>query len=200
VPVKVIGNPIREISVDPSIIKENIVLTVGRLIPSKNHSKLIESFVRVSKTGWKLIIVGGDASNMSLMKDLKALIYRLGVDDRVILAGNNPDVDQFYLKSKIFIMTSESEGFPNALGEAMATGLAVVAFDCVAGPSEMITDGKDGFLVPLFNYRLLEEKLLKLMNDNSLRELIGKEAMKSIKQFSINKIGEEYYSFINSLN
>jgi len=198
--IKVIGNPIREISQNQKVIRENIILTVGRLIPSKNHTKLIESFLRLNKSDWKLVIVGGDALNMTLMEELKALIDKLGVGEKVILTGNRSDVDSFYLKSKIFVLASQSEGFPNVLGEAMSATLPVVAFDCIAGPSEMITDGKDGFLVPLFDYKLLENRLSKLMNDPELREQVGREANKSIRRFLVDKIGEEYYSFITYSN
>jgi glycosyltransferase involved in cell wall biosynthesis len=198
VPNKVIGNPIREISTDQEIIKENIVLTVGRLIPSKNHDRLIKSFLKLNKSGWKLVIVGGDALKMTMMNDLKDMVRELEAEDKVVLTGNRSDVDNFYLKSKIFVTASESEGFPNVIGEAMSAGLPVVAFDCTAGPSELITDGEDGFLVPLSNYTLLKQKLLLLMNDSELRDRMGLKAVKSIKKFSIEKIGEKYYSFILS--
>jgi GalNAc-alpha-(1->4)-GalNAc-alpha-(1->3)-diNAcBac-PP-undecaprenol alpha-1,4-N-acetyl-D-galactosaminyltransferase len=199
--IRIIGNPIHLIneSINPTV-RENIVLTVGRLIPSKNHAKLIESFKRLNKPDWKLVIVGGDASKMTLMKDLKSLIKKIGAEEKIILTGNRSDVDIIYQKSKIFVLASQSEGFPNVIGEAMSAGLPVVAFDCVAGPSEMIIHGKDGFLVPLFDYESLEEKLLTLMNDPELRERIGREAMKNIKRFSLDIIGEEYYAFITSAN
>lgn len=200
VPTKIIGNPIRKISTDQKIEKENIVLTVGRIIPSKNHDKLIRSFLRLNQSGWKLVIVGGDALKMTLLKDLKNLVYELGAEDKVILTGDRSDVDLFYLRSKVFVLTSESEGFPNVIGEAMAAGLPVVSFDCIAGPSELITNGKDGFLIPVSDYIQLELKLEALMNNEDLRERIGSEARKRIKEFSIEKIGEEYYSFIMSNN
>jgi glycosyltransferase involved in cell wall biosynthesis len=196
--VRVIGNPVREIPKDPGVIKENIILTVGRLIPSKNHDKLIESFLRINKSGWKLVIAGGDALNMTLMKNLTNLVSKLGAEKKIVLTGNISNVDHFYMKSKIFVLTSESEGFPNVIGEAMSAGLPVVAFDCVAGPSEMITDGKDGFLIPVSDYGSLEQKLVKLIDDSALRDRIGREAVNSIKNFSVEKIGEEYYSFIFS--
>jgi len=198
VPNKVIGNPIREISTNQELIKENIVLTVGRLIPSKNHDKLIKSFVKLNKSGWKLIIIGGDAFKMTMMNDLKNMVRELEAEDKVILTGNISDVDKFYLMSRIFVTASESEGFPNVIGEAMSAGLPVVAFDCTAGPSELITDGEDGFLIPLYNYTLLEQKLMLLMNDPDLRDRIGFKAMKRIKKFSVEEIGEKYYSFIMS--
>jgi GalNAc-alpha-(1->4)-GalNAc-alpha-(1->3)-diNAcBac-PP-undecaprenol alpha-1,4-N-acetyl-D-galactosaminyltransferase len=198
VPIKVIGNPIREISTNQELIKENIVLTVGRLIPSKNHDKLIKSFLKLNQSGWKLVIVGGDALKMSIMNDLKNMVRELEAEDKVILAGNISNVDKFYLMSRIFVTASESEGFPNVIGEAMSAGLPVVTFDCIAGPSELITDGENGFLVPLYNYTLLEQKLLLLMNDSELRDRMGSKAMESIKKFSVEEIGEKYYSFMMS--
>lgn len=82
----------------------------------------------------------------------------------------------------------------------MAAGLPVVAFDCVAGPSEMIIDGYNGFLVPLYDYRQFEEKLARLMKDENLREKLGINAEKSIQRFSREKICEAFYEFIMQLN
>lgn len=198
--LKVIGNPIREIPFNSNIKKENIVLTVGRLIPSKNHSRLIDSFLRLGRSDWKLLIVGGNALKMDLMEELRLKVVSLGAEDRIIFTDNKPDVEQFYLMSKIFVLASESEGFPNVIGEAMSAGLPVVAFDCVAGPSDMITDNVDGFLVPLHDYNMLESRLILLMSNPELAERIGNEARKSIKRFSLSVIGEEYLSFIASIN
>jgi GalNAc-alpha-(1->4)-GalNAc-alpha-(1->3)-diNAcBac-PP-undecaprenol alpha-1,4-N-acetyl-D-galactosaminyltransferase len=76
----------------------------------------------------------------------------------------------------------------------------VVAFDCTAGPSEMITDGVDGFLVPLHDFGTFERKLLSLMNDISLAEQLGNQAKRNIKRFSPDRIGEEYFTYITSKN
>jgi len=190
--IKVIGNPIRDILPNPAIKKENIVLSVGRLIKSKHHDELIKLFVRLNKPDWKLIIVGDDAQKQQNKVHLQTLIDKLSVSERVILAGKRSDVEDFYCKSKIFAFTSSSEGFPNVIGEAMSAGLPVVAFDCVAGPSDMISDGENGFLVPLFDYATFEGRLKILMDTEHLREQLGNEASKAIKQFSIDKIGQQF--------
>jgi GalNAc-alpha-(1->4)-GalNAc-alpha-(1->3)-diNAcBac-PP-undecaprenol alpha-1,4-N-acetyl-D-galactosaminyltransferase len=78
----------------------------------------------------------------------------------------------------------------------MAAGLPVIAFDCVAGPSEMITDGHDGFLIPLFDSIQFESKLAKLMGDKNLREKLGSNARKNIMKFSGDKICKAFYEFI----
>jgi len=196
--VKVIGNPIPEFS-EGVVGRELIVLTVGRLISTKNHDKLIESFCKINKPGWKLVIVGGDAKNHDNMKRLRSLVMKLGAEDRVILAGTQASMEPYYRKSSIFAFTSTSEGFPNVIGEAMVAGLPSVAFDCVAGPSEMIDHEENGYLIPVEDYNTFMEKLELLMSDKSLRERMGAAARNSMSKFSLENIGEKYHHFILSL-
>jgi GalNAc-alpha-(1->4)-GalNAc-alpha-(1->3)-diNAcBac-PP-undecaprenol alpha-1,4-N-acetyl-D-galactosaminyltransferase len=193
----VIGNPIRELRTGISAPeREKLVLMVGRLIETKHQDKLIEMFARVSQSDWQLVIVGYDHLKQQHMNRLKKLAEDLKIRHRVIFTGKQENPDELYLKSSIFAFTSSSEGFPNVIGEAMASGLPVVAFDCVAGPSEMITDGVDGYLIPLFDYKQFESKLSKLMADENLRKSLGSNAKKSILRFSSEKICESYYKFI----
>ena len=194
--IRVIGNPIRDVMPNCSEIKENIVLIVGRIIRTKHLDELIRLFVRLNIPEWKLVIVGGDAQGQNLMNELDNLIRKLDVKERVELTGTQADVDSYYQKSKIFAFTSSSEGFPNVVGEAMSAGLPVVSFDCVAGPSEMIEDGKSGFLVDVFDYETFSEKLKLLMEDSALRHRLGTEARKTIQRFSVESVGEQFLSFI----
>ncbi len=196
--IKTIGNPIHFVNTNEVIEKENIVLTVGRLIDTKHHDELIKLFTRINKPGWKLVIVGGDALKQKGFIRLQELINELDVSDRIILAGICKNVEKYYLQSKIFAFTSSSEGFPNVIGEAMSAGLPVVAFDCIAGPSDMITDGVDGFLVPLFNYDLFSDKLLMLIEREDIRIEYGTKAQSSIMKYNMRYIGDEYYKFIFS--
>ncbi|MBE0675143.1 MAG: glycosyltransferase [Bacteroidales bacterium] len=193
--VVVIGNPIREINTTGGR-KEKIVLTVGRLITSKNHDKLIRVFCGLKMEGWKLIVVGGDALRQNNMNRYNKLVVDLQAESSVTITGNQVDTDHYYKRSLIFAFASESEGFPNVIGEAMSAGLPVVAFDCIAGPSEMITHGVDGFLVKVGDYASFGEHLELLMSDDRLRKDIGERARGSIKQFSIENIGTKYLQFI----
>jgi GalNAc-alpha-(1->4)-GalNAc-alpha-(1->3)-diNAcBac-PP-undecaprenol alpha-1,4-N-acetyl-D-galactosaminyltransferase len=195
--IKIIGNPIINTNefIDPGS-KENIVLTIGRLIKTKNHDKLIEIFVKINKSGWKLIIVGEDSQNQKIKSKLLALINKLNAQDKVELAGKQKDVGHYYGKSKIFAFASSSEGFPNVIGEAQSYGLPVIAFDCIAGPSEMITDGINGFLIPMSDYNLFESKLRLLMEDEELRHSLGRKAQETIKKYDIESVCEKYYSFL----
>lgn len=199
--ITVIGNPIRKIQTGEEVIeRENIVLMVGRLIASKHQDKLIELFVKINNPEWKLVIVGYDHLKQNHMVRLQELVKELGAEERVVLAGKQSNVERYYLQSKIFAFTSSSEGFPNVIGEAMSAGLPVVSFDCVAGPSEMIADNENGFLVPLFDYDLFQRKLSSLMEDNAKRLDFGLDAEKSIKKFSVENIGEKFFQFILPLN
>lgn len=188
----VIGNPIRTISSQNITAKENIVLTVGRLINTKHHDRLINIFLKINIPGWKLIIAGDDAQKQNNRVKLEKIIRDKNAGDRVILLGTVENVDELYLKSKIFAFTSSSEGFPNVIGEAQSAGLPVIAFDCVAGPSELIENGVNGYLITLFDYKSYEEKLRILMTDEKLRNELGIKARESIKKFSIDNICQKF--------
>jgi glycosyltransferase involved in cell wall biosynthesis len=197
--IKVIGNPIRQIASNTEKVeKENIVLSVGRLIKSKNHDLLINIFAAIDNPDWKLVIVGYDHLGQQNREKLENLIRELNMQDKILLVGKQVDVNSYYLKSKIFAFTSSSEGFPNVIGEAMSAGLPVVAFDCEAGPSEMIKDNENGYLIPLFDNIRFQKKLRLLMNNQLLREELGTRGKKDIKAFSLDYIGEEYYNFITN--
>ncbi|WP_430817924.1 glycosyltransferase [Carboxylicivirga sp. N1E11] len=194
--IRVIGNPIRKIEKRGDVGRQNIVLMVGRLIKTKHHDKLIEMFINIANPHWKLVIVGYDHQKQKNSENLKRIIARSNAQDRITLAGKQSDVEAYYLSSKIFAFTSSSEGFPNVIGEAQSAGLPVIAFDCIAGPSEMINDGENGFLIPLFNYREFEEKLRALMENEEMRRAFGKKGRIDIVNFSIDKIGAETLNFI----
>jgi GalNAc-alpha-(1->4)-GalNAc-alpha-(1->3)-diNAcBac-PP-undecaprenol alpha-1,4-N-acetyl-D-galactosaminyltransferase len=196
--MKVIGNPIRFVDRGRRIARENVVLMVGRLIKSKHQDKLIEIFANTDNSDWKLVLVGYDHLQQQNMSRLRELASSLGIENKVILAGKQSDVDRYYLSSKIFAFTSSSEGFPNVIGEAMSADLPVVSFDCVAGPSDLIDDGETGFLVPLFDSEAFRKRLAELMKDADLRERMGQLGGERIRRYSVENIGECFLEFITS--
>ena len=194
--IGVIGNPIREVQVNETSEKENIVLMVGRLIRTKHQDELIKLFLKILVPGWKLVLVGYDHLKQNNKERLQAIISENGAEEKVFLEGKQSEVDPYYARSRIFAFTSSSEGFPNAVGEAMSAGLPVVAFDCVAGPSEMIKDGQTGYLVQVFDFQQFKERLEALMTDEKLRKSFGEHGRKTIHEFSIDQIGEKFLHFI----
>ncbi|MBO4620701.1 MAG: glycosyltransferase [Victivallales bacterium] len=191
-----IGNPIREIPEDTNVFRENIVLSVGRLIRTKHYDRLIRLFHELNRPDWRLVIVGGDAQNQNLMAELQKILVGLGNPSNIELAGTQKDVESYLRRASIFAFTSSSEGFPNAVGEAMSAGLPVISYDCVAGPSEMISDGVNGYLVPVFDDALFQRRLLELMDSPERREQFGRRAREDIRAFGVERIVEKFYQFI----
>ncbi len=194
--IEAIGNPISQMDSQNNIVRENIILTVGRLIETKHQDNLIHIFSKLKALDWKLVIVGANAKKQNTKEKLEKLIKNLKLEDRVILVGNQKDVTAFYLESKIFAFTSSSEGFPNVIGEAMSAGLPVVAYDCMAGPSEIISDGDDGFLVPVFDDVFFQQKLKFLMKNEDTRKIMGLKAARNIKKYNSNVIAEKFLKVI----
>lgn len=121
------------------------IITVGNLKPEKNHALLILAFARlVRETSANLMILGeGD-----LRGDIEAIARAEGVADRVVLPGFRRDPYPFYASADLFVLSSDHEGLPTVMIEAMHAGLPVVSTDCPNGPAEILEGGKHGVLVP----------------------------------------------------
>lgn len=194
--IVVIGNPINQVPEWETSEKENIVLSVGRLIPTKHMDELIEIFREIDSRDWKLVIVGGNSKKMGLLEEYRELVKDYGLDDRIHLVGTQANIAEYYKSAKVFAFASSSEGFPNVVGEAMAYGLPVIAYDCVAGPSDLIQNGKTGFLIKERNQNKYIQSLRKLMTDAELRKKLGAEGKEKINEFHIDRIGEMFFKFI----
>lgn len=193
---QVIGNPIREVKVNPAISKENIVLSVGRLISTKHHDELIQIFADINPSNWKLVIVGDDALKQQNRMKLEKLISKLGMNEKIILTGKRSDVEDFYNRAKIFAFASSSEGFPNVIGEAMSAGLPVIAYDCIAGPSDLIEDNKTGYLIPLHDLETFKLKLVSLIEDEQKVANFGYFGKQKIRSNALNIIGKRFEEVI----
>ena len=197
--ISIIGNPIKQNPVLGLEGKENIILTVGRLIRTKHIDELIDIFRNVNNKNWKLVIVGGNAKNLNLLEEYRDLVIRLGLNDQIELVGTKTNVEDYYGKAKIFAFTSSSEGFPNVIGEAMSYGIPVIAYDCVAGPSDLIEDGETGFLIEDRNQKAYEQKLNRLMQEQDLRNRLGAKSVEKIKDFDADVIADQFFNFINNI-
>ena len=188
------GNPKVVVIPNPVNVKRGIcskldakrVIAVGRLVPQKNFASLINSFRKVSMKhpDWCLDIYGEGPEREMLQR----LISELSLDDKVRLNGNSHRVSGEMVDSSILAMTSRFEGFGVVLIEAMSVGLPVVSYACPCGPKDIITDGIDGFLIPPGNEDVLAERLCELIEDESMRESMGKAALASVGRFDIDRI------------
>ena len=171
--------------------KENIVLAVGRFDDNKGFDLLIETFTTLESRGWKLVIAGNGLKEEELL-DLVGKLNPKNVE----LIGNRKDIFEWYAKSSIFVLSSKKEGFPNVLLEAMASGCAVVAFDCPYGPSEIIVHEKNGLLVENQNREKLASSLQQLIDNEVLRDDLAKEAIKVKEQYAMKKIAKNWEDII----
>lgn len=192
---KVIPNPVRSINcLNKS--KEKIIINVGRLIPVKGQVYLLEAFALCKNAkGWKLCILGDGILKETLMLKAK----ELGIEDRVIFVGATKNVDEWLCRASIFAFTSLSEGFPNALAEGMSASLACVSFNCVTGPSDLIQDGINGYLVGVRDVSTFANKLDILIKSDSLRERLGGNAKVSTKVLDFEIISQCYFDFLNGI-
>ena len=194
--IRVISNPVKKVDIPECNHRENIIISVGRLISTKNYDQLIRIALKVLRDDWKLVIVGGDALKQHNSEVLQRQIKDQNLTGRILLAGTQKNVTSYLLRSKIFAFTSSSEGFPNVIGEAMSAGLPVVAYDCVAGPSDLIEDGFNGYLISLFDEAAFADKLSTLMSNDNLRGKMSANAVLSIDRFSMEKICGSYMKYI----
>lgn len=144
-------------------VREKRIVSVGRLHPQKNQKLLIEAFSKIASTfpEYSLDIYGDGA----LKDDLQKQINGLGLMERVHLHGSRKDVWSCICTASLFVLTSDYEGMPNALMEAMALGLPCVATDCRPGGARtLIEDGLNGYVVPLCNADALAEKMAYMLS------------------------------------
>ena len=162
------------------------IVGIGRLGTEKGFDLLIRAFAGIAgeHPQWNVTILGEGPERSALAVEIE----RSGVAGRVDLPGREADAAGVLRRSGLFVLPSRYEGFPNALCEAMACGLPVVAFDCRSGPAEIIRDGVDGVLVPGGNVGALSAAMARLIADPEGRRRLGARATEVSDRFSVERI------------
>ena len=194
--IKVIPNPLRQVELYPEIKRKKWILAAGRFgDPLKGFDRLIEAYAKIKNTDWNLVFAGGDEDGQYL-KDQAA---NLGVLDKIIFLGKVSDIDIVYAQAGIFVMPSRSEGFPNALCEAMGAGLPCISFDFISGPRDMITNGVNGILVKDGDIDGLAIAIDHLTSDVNLRNSLSIQALRIREWLEQKKISQNVADFILNL-
>ncbi|MCS7184819.1 MAG: glycosyltransferase [bacterium] len=171
-------------------LPDNIITGIGRLERQKNFELLIKAFSLLNVSKYKLIICGVG----SMYKKLSIMIEKLCLKDSVILKGWC-NVGEILLKTKVFVLSSLWEGFPNAMLEAMAYGVPIVAVNANYGVSEILEDGKYG-LICEYDPIDMKRKIELLINDEKLWQEYSKASKIRAQAFNVDTMLEKYKKYI----
>ena len=175
------------------------VIAVGRLDYQKGFDRLIEAWKLVQQNkeyaDWHLDIFGqGEWKEM-----LQAQIDGYGLQDSVTLNHPTKEIGKEYTDSSMLVMSSNYEGFPMVMIEAMACGLPAVSFDFKCGPKDIIRHGENGLLVKNDDIQGLAEAMMKLMGDEELRHRMSMEARKVTETYSEEVVMKQWVELFESL-
>lgn len=192
---KIIFNQVDEVFYNTKYEGErHDVVTTGRLVSQKNHKLLIRAFAAIADKVPDNLFIYGEGE---LRPELEALIAELHMQDRIFLPGGIKNVADTIKSAKLFVLSSDYEGMPNSLMEAMALGLPCISTDCpCGGPKSLIIDKLNGRLIPVGNMKLLSDVLNELLNKKGIAENLGKEAQKFAHIFHPMKVYEDWQVYI----
>lgn len=199
--LKIISNPINEKFVLENTYtreREKTIITVGRIEEQKNQRLLIDAFKEVVKKhdDYKLLIYGKG----KLKDELQQYIKEINITDKVIFKGQVDNIKEEILKAGIFVLSSNYEGMPNALMEAMALGLPCVSTDCpCGGPKTLIKNKDNGILVEVNNIEEMIQAINFLIENGETAKKIGESASKIKENYSIDIIYREWISMVQKV-
>jgi glycosyltransferase involved in cell wall biosynthesis len=199
--IKVISNPVEYPVPDGSPFIEvpshrgPMIVAVGRLCPQKQFTHLIAVFSALTREfpDWWLAILGDGPDRESLATQ----ISDARMTEKISLVGRVGNMSDWYREADIFVMTSRYEGYPNALIEAMASGVPAVSYDCPSGPADVIQDGVNGMLVEPDSTDELERKMRLVMSDSSLAAELSERALEVRELLDPDVILAQWLSVVN---
>lgn len=199
----IILNPLHEkyIGVKRSEQHSHTIVQHGRLVDFKNQPNLIRAFLRVHKEHpeYDLKIYGPDSLD-GTKEILESIIEDNNCGEFVHLMGGSDSLEQQIPQCEIYAFTSDWEGLPNALLEAMAMGMPIVATDCpCGGPRTVITNGVNGLLIPIKDEDKLVEGLNRLIEDKDLASRLGNEASKITERINARAIFTQWMNYIDDV-
>lgn len=175
--------------------KEHLFVTAGRLEPVKDQTMMIMAFAAFHKNhpDFRLVIYGEGPMHGALQEQIKGLELK----DAVVLAGRTNDLWNMIASAEAFLLTSEYEGMSNALIEAMCLGLPVVSTK-VAGATDLIKDGENGYLIDVKDSESLADRMARLADSPELCEQMGRSASEVYEQVRQDKICKQWIEYLKS--
>lgn len=197
--IEVIPNAAMHVSDAYSDVMNKRVIAVGRLDYQKGFDRLIQAWELVQHTGkftdWKLDIYGqGEWQEM-----LQQMIDKAGLQDSLQIHQPTKQIGEEYVKSDLLVMSSNYEGFPMVMIEAMACGLPVVSFDYKCGPKDIIQPGINGLLVPNGDIQALADAMMVMMSDEAYRKMLSLNARKVVDTYSEQAVMSQWIRLFTSI-
>ena len=180
-------------------LKSKTIITVGRIDHAKGYEYLINiaNLVFIKYPDWQWHIYGDGEQNYK--NQIIDLIKQNDLEKYVILQGNHSDIYNLYQDYSFYVMTSRYEGLPMVLLEAKAKKLPIISFDINSGPSDIVRDGVDGFLVEPFDCEAMAEKICTLIENPELRQKLSDNAHGNLDKFSKEKIIKQWCDLIEEV-
>ncbi|MCM1266985.1 MAG: glycosyltransferase [Bacteroidales bacterium] len=200
---RIILNPLnpKYIGVPEPERRTKTVVQSGRLVDFKNQVMLIRAFHEVHKKhpDYDLKIYGRDNGD-GTKELLERTIAELHAEDYVHLMGASDSLEKDLADAALFAFSSDWEGLPNALMEAMALGLPIVATDCpCGGPRTIMTNEEDGLLIPIKDQKAMEDGIMRLIEDPALAEKLGRNARRIAERANDEAIFVQWRDYIEEL-
>lgn len=178
--------------------REDLIVAAGRLDENKNHVMLIHAFGRIAEEypTVKLVIYGEG----ELRTKLEMLIAEKGLTDRISMPGNVNDIADRIGRARIFTLTSNTEGMPNSIMEAMALGIPVIATDCpCGGPATLIEHGVNGLLVPVGDAFALADAFRRIFEDREFEQKLRENARRITETLAPEQVNKKWEDYLNQL-
>lgn len=193
----ILKNPLSAMFVGrkPVVQRDDVIMAAGRLDENKNHAMLIHAFSRIAGEypNMRLVIYGEG----ELREQLVQLVKEKELEERISLPGSIDNVAEEVGRAKIFVLTSNTEGMPNTVIEAMVLGTPVISTDCpCGGPATLIKDGENGLLVPVGDAYALADAMRRLLSDEGLAQKISENALKLADELDPEKVNREWLEYL----
>ena len=193
----IIPNPVTDkvFSLTPTL-KQKRIIAVGRLAYQKNYPMMFRAFAKVHHDfpDWQLVVYG----NGPQKDEIRGVIERLGMEGHIILAGKSDHVVEEMNKSSLFVMSSDYEGMSNALLDAVCVGLPVISTD-VSGARDLITEGVNGYIVPVGNERALTLALSSMLSSPEKMDEMGRQSKALAPRFREEQIVGQWEELIKKV-
>lgn len=166
-----------------------VILSVGRLVPEKDHATLLRAFARLLSDREARLLILGEGP---LRGELEELARRLGVDPAVSMPGFVLNPFKYMARSTLFVLSSRFEGLPGALIQAMACGVPVISTDCPFGPAEILQPADSGLLVPVGDPGRIAEEMRRLLADPELSRRLAEHGRAAAQRFTTEAVLGNY--------